>query len=110
MTGPLIAADTRLDPHLTRRFGCEELHGGHFQHKGDRGGWCSAVMISVPEASRGDIKAGLAWARAKRARVGFTCDTAEQARKIQALARRLLPHHRLLAVMRAAAGAWGPAS
>lgn len=107
---PWTGAAHRLDPDLTQRFGCPELHGLYFQHRDDRGSWCSTVMIMVPEASRREIKAGLAWARAKRARVAFTTDTSGQALQMYELARRLLPDHRHVAMQRAEAGAWGQLS
>jgi hypothetical protein len=108
MTAPhLCDADTRIPPEYTRRFGCEELHGVHFQHKDDRGGSCTALVISVPEVPTRRIKVALALARSENARVAFTCDTAAQARRMHRLATRLLPDHGFVSMERAAAGAWG---
>jgi len=51
----------------------------------------------------------LAAALARRSRVGFVCDTAEQAEEVAKLAAQALPKHRRMALERAAAGAWGVA-
>ena len=107
MTAPLIAADTRIDPAYTRRFGCEELHGIYFEHRTDRGGPFVAVSFQIPETPPNLIEKGLAIARAERARVSFLCDTHGQARTMYDLARRLLPDHRHVAMQRAEAGALG---
>ena len=105
-----MSVTTRIDPTYTRQFGCEELHGVHFQHRSDPGGFCSAMVISIPETSRREVKAALARARAQRLRVAFITDTADQAQQMYKLAQRLLPDHRHVAMERAEAGAWGQLS
>jgi hypothetical protein len=66
MTAPLTAADTRLDPRLTRAFGVAELHAIHFAPRDDRGGRRNAVSVLVPEASRQMVRRALAVARRRR--------------------------------------------
>jgi hypothetical protein len=108
VTAPLTAADTRIDPRLTRRFGVAELHAIHFAPRADRGGPCDAVGLSIPEASRQVIRYALARARRRKARVAFHSDTLEQAQRMLEVGERLLPDHRFVALARAEAGAWGP--
>jgi len=103
----MSASETRLDPAYTARFGCGELHAVFYQHKGDQGGTCATAMVQIPEASRRQIKATLAWARANRARLSFVCDTGDQVQQMQDIAARLLPDHRPVSMERAEAGAWG---
>jgi hypothetical protein len=97
----------RLAVDYTRRFGVEELHAVHLQHRDDRAGVSDAVVISVPEASRQEIKRALALARANKARVSIICDTADQAQRAYRVAARMLPDHAYVAMARAGAGAWG---
>jgi hypothetical protein len=69
---------TSLPPEYTRLFGYEELHGALIQHRVDRSGVAPGVMMMIPE---GDMNFDVAMkqALALRARVGFVCDTADQA-------------------------------
>jgi hypothetical protein len=102
--------ETRLPPELTEGYGCAELHAVFLQHLEDRGGFSPVVGIQVPETPRQLVRQGLALGRKRRARIQIICNTAEQAVGALALAQRLCPEHRPVALERAAAGAWGLAS
>ena len=104
----MSAPETRLDPDYTAGFGVAEAHAAFLQHKRDRGGSCATIAFSIPETPRGKVEAALAQARSRRVRVVFICNTADQAQEMRALAARLLPDHRPVALDRAASGAWGP--
>jgi hypothetical protein len=96
---------TRIPPEYTGRFGCAELHGVIFQHKSDRGGPAATVAVQIPEGEQ-HLNTALSQAQALRARVFFLCDTAAQAKRVRRRAKRRLPDHRVVALERAAAGAW----
>ena len=96
---------TRIPPEYTKQFGREELHGAFLQHRGDRGGAAPCVMLMIPEGEHHFAHA-MKRGRELRARVGFVCDTAEQALTVLERAGRALPKHRPVSIERAAAGGW----
>lgn len=98
---------TRIDPHITAKFGVAELHGVFFQPDDDRGGLSPAAMVAIPETPPDQVQKALEFARNAKARLGFLCDTAEQANHIAAVAQSALRFHRRVAYERAEAGGWG---
>ncbi len=97
---------TMIPNKYTRAFGCEDLHAVFFQHRADRGGVSTSVMVMIPEA--GDkLTAALTQARNLQARLVIVCDTEKQARDAKQAAHELLPDHREVSLCRAQAGAWG---
>lgn len=97
---------TMIPNKYTRAFGCEDLHAVFFQHRADRGGVSTSVMVMIPEA--GDkLTAALTQARNLQARLVIVCDTEKQARDAKQAAFELLPDHREVSLCRAQAGAWG---
>ncbi len=97
---------TLIPREYTRLFGCEELHAVFFQHRADRGGASTSVMVMIPEAAD-KLTAALVQAQKLRARLVVVCDTEEQARDAKQAATKLLPDHREVSLSRAQAGAWG---
>jgi hypothetical protein len=100
---------TRVDPALSTPYGVDEVHGVFFQPISDRGGVAPTIMVQIPETPMAAVRLGMAYARKRKARVGFLCDTPEQARDIADRVMRLLPRHKRISYERAAAGAWGMA-
>jgi hypothetical protein len=96
---------TRLPPAYTRRFGCKELHAAFLQHRADRSGVASTVMIGLPEGEQ-EFDLAMGRARARKARVGIISDTRGQALSAVERAQRALPKHRPVSIERAAAGGW----
>ncbi len=97
---------TMIPNKYTRPFGCENLHAVFFQHRADRGGLSSAVMVMIPEAAD-KLTAALVQARNHQARLVIVCDTEKQARDAKRTALDQLPEHREVSLCRAQAGAWG---
>ncbi len=97
---------TMIPREYTRLFGCEELHTVFFQHRADRGGASTSVMVMIPEAAD-KLTAALVQARNLQARLVSVCDTEEQARDAKQPALECLSDHRELSLCRAQAGAWG---
>jgi hypothetical protein len=104
--GTTSAYSTRIPPQYTERFGCEELHGAFLQHRADRGGNAASVILPLPEGEA-FFDFAMEQARRHKARVGFVCDTADQAVAALERARRALPKHRPVSIERAGAGRWG---
>ena len=91
---------TLIPPLYTKPYGVAEVHAVLFQHRSDRGGMAHTVTVMIPEAES-NIKIALAQARSLRARVLLVCDTAAQAKAMRNRGRKLLPHHREVAIDRA---------
>src|SRR5258705_13833407 len=98
---------TRADPEWTATYGVDELHIVLFEPNDDRPGRRETVMVQIPEASRQQVRQALKQANKLRARLGFICDTREQADAIAETAGTALSSHRRIAYERAEAGGWG---
>lgn len=115
---------TRIAPHLTSRYGVEEVHTAWFLPKGWPGKG-NAVSLLIPECElqyvflapdgapvacvnrpnlnkniKTWIRSACKAARDYRASIAFACDTSDQVEKAVKLAARLLPDHERIALER----------
>lgn len=92
--------------HPAYAAGCTHVHLVLLQSKLDRGGFRDTVALNIPEALH-QFDEAMWMAKLFKARVGFFCDTAEQAHEMATRAAVALPDHERISLERGVEGAWG---